>query len=194
LPEELEAGLSRHFRNVALRRQHDWIGSAILDDADTRAEELAPLEAMQVAKALSTEPGTEPYTIAVAGHSALPDPRPRMVLTGLVEVRKWLELWNQQQEVLAGQHEHFQNLDSHWRELGAMREELRKSEAELSRVVELEQRCEELTRERDVTKQQAAELAKRIDQLQTTAHAVYSSVSWRITRPVRSIKRITRGR
>jgi 2-polyprenyl-3-methyl-5-hydroxy-6-metoxy-1,4-benzoquinol methylase len=184
--EELEAALRAHFAHVSFLRQHDWIGSAILDDSTISDEPFAPLKGIEVARAVRAEPGSEPYIVALAGHMSPPHLGPTMVLTGLAEVRKWLELWDAQQQVLSGQHEYFQNLTSHWRELGLLREELRKTESELNRVPELEHRCDELTRELEATSQRA-------NMLETTASRVYSSASWRLTKPLRTLKRIARG-
>jgi SAM-dependent methyltransferase len=199
-PEEFREALREHFAHVSLRRQHDWIGSAVLDDELSASKDLTSIGDLAAGKMVGAAPGTEPYTIGLAGHQTLPSVGPAMVLTGLAEVRKWHELWEEQQEVLRGQHEHFQNLESQWHELGTLREQLAQTEAELSRVVELEQRCQDLALERDILKRhmhaldgRIGELEAHANELQTTARAVYASLSWRITKPLRAAKRLGRS-
>ena len=189
VPEEFAAALRAGFEHVELRRQHDWIGSAILDDEEARSAALEPLEGIQVGKAFAAERGSEPFSVALAGHSELPRLAPVAVLTGLAEVRKWHELWDQQQEILTGQHEHFQKLESQWRELDALRKELRRSEQELAHLPELELAA---ARERELAPQVEA-LSQQVEELQRKANEVYNSVSWRVTRPLRSFKRFVRG-
>jgi SAM-dependent methyltransferase len=185
-PEELREALGARFAHVALRRQHDWIGSAILGDNDARSEGASPLEGMRVAKALAAEPGSEPYTIALAGHAPLPEPGPAMVLTGLAEVRKWLELWHEQQDMLTAQSEYLQTVEAQGRELHALREELRRCEQELARIPELE-----LAAARGV---EVDALSQQVEELEAKADEVYRSVSWRVTKPLRSAKRLARRR
>jgi 2-polyprenyl-3-methyl-5-hydroxy-6-metoxy-1,4-benzoquinol methylase len=193
IPEEFEQALRATFEYFELRHQHDWIGSAIFDRDDLSSEDLAPLQGIQVGKALAAEPRSAPFTIALAGHSELPRPGPALVLTGLAEVRKWLELWHEQQEVLTGQQEHFQQLKSHWTELQELRRELRQSEQQLAMLPELElTAARAAARERELAPQVEA-LSQQVDQLQRKANEVYNSVSWRITRPLRAVKRIVRG-
>ena len=197
VPEELERELRATFDYVELCHQHDWIGSAILGRDDLGSEDLAPLEGIQVGKALAAEPRTAPFTIALAGHSELLRPRPALVLTGLAEVRKWLELWEEQQEVLTGQHEHFQQLKSHWTELQELRRELRRSEQQLATLPELELELEvtaarAAARERELAPQVEA-LSQEVEYHRRKANEVYNSLSWRITRPIRAVKRIARG-
>jgi SAM-dependent methyltransferase len=86
LPEELEAALGERLANVRLFRQHDWLASAVLDDAAFAAEGDVPR--LAASKAVGREPGTELYTVALASDGRLPSPRGLGVLTQTLELRE----------------------------------------------------------------------------------------------------------
>jgi SAM-dependent methyltransferase len=92
IPEELRAALAAHFDHVALRRQHAWLASAVLDDehaADTSVRERLDVG---VAKSVGRQPGSEPYTIALASRVAVPDTHGAIVLGDLAEATLGAEL------------------------------------------------------------------------------------------------------
>jgi SAM-dependent methyltransferase len=91
VPDELRAALGARFANVELRRQHDWIASAVLADDQVADEGLADLR-VEVAKAFGLDPGSETYTIALATRAVLPPAPGRVVLGGVGELREALEL------------------------------------------------------------------------------------------------------
>ena len=91
VPDELRAALERCFAAVRLYRQHDWTTSAVLADAQAADGSLAELDGLRAAKTLAREPGSEPYTIALAGPGALPDPPGRAILGAAAEIRGWLQ-------------------------------------------------------------------------------------------------------
>jgi hypothetical protein len=147
----------------------------VLSDTTAAATGLEPIDDLRVAKVMAATAGREPYTIALAGRHPLPPTNQTMVLTGLAEVRKWLELYHEQSEILDGQHRHFQNLREGHEELGLLREELRRSEAALGRVIA-----------------EGAELREQLERADRTMAAVFASPSWRITKPLRAFKRLLR--
>jgi SAM-dependent methyltransferase len=89
VPEELRDVLAAHFAHVELRRQHDWVASAVLEDRDVADEALAALD-IRVGKAVGLEPGSETYTIALAGQGPPPPTEGRIVLGSIEEVREGL--------------------------------------------------------------------------------------------------------
>jgi SAM-dependent methyltransferase len=91
-PDELRAALERHFSHVALHRQHDWIASAVLADGQLGDDRLEPLADLAAAKATAEEPGSETYTIALAGRAPVSPPPARALLGGLEELREWVRL------------------------------------------------------------------------------------------------------
>src|SRR5215218_6548889 len=177
LPEELRDALARLFSSVHLWRQHDWIASAVLSDEDLAAEDLSELRGLRVGKNVGVAPGRETYTLAMAGDGPLPSLDPAAMLTGTVELRKWLELFHEQHETL--------------------RRQLEAGEKATARLVELEQQRDEAV---GVAHQRSLEvegLLATIEELNRYAaqkdeivRAVTTSPSWRITAPLRALKRV----
>jgi SAM-dependent methyltransferase len=89
-PSELEALAGRSFSEVTLFRQHNWLASAILDDADFAAEGAAPIAA-GVGKLQGRAPGEELYTLAACSDLPFSIPPPKALLTHGLEVRRWLD-------------------------------------------------------------------------------------------------------
>jgi 2-polyprenyl-3-methyl-5-hydroxy-6-metoxy-1,4-benzoquinol methylase len=89
VPEELAHALESRFKRVRLVRQHDWLGSGVLED-DVFASEEEPAEAV-VRKAVSKAPGEELYTLALAADAELPSTKPYIVLTSTADVKWWQE-------------------------------------------------------------------------------------------------------
>ncbi|HEX7297904.1 MAG TPA: class I SAM-dependent methyltransferase [Solirubrobacteraceae bacterium] len=88
-PEELRAELAMAFAHVELRRQHDWVASAVLDDGQVSDAELGSLDA-DVGKVVGYEPGSETYTLAIASQQPLRAMPGRVVLGSVDEVRDGL--------------------------------------------------------------------------------------------------------
>jgi 2-polyprenyl-3-methyl-5-hydroxy-6-metoxy-1,4-benzoquinol methylase len=91
-PEELRNALAVHFAHVDLRRQHDWVASAVLDDEQAADASLYDRSEIALAKAHGAAPETEPYTLALASRVPLPAPPGRVVLGGVEQIRAWLRL------------------------------------------------------------------------------------------------------
>ncbi len=104
VPDELRAALAAHFEHVELRRQHAWLASAVLDDEQAADESLAVRDDVGVAKGVRREPGSEPYTIALAGREALPPIAGTVVLGAVAEVALGAEL-ERTRQALARQQE-----------------------------------------------------------------------------------------
>ena len=168
LPHELHAALAESLEHVRLWRQHNWICSAILDDESFASDDGAPVRDLWVEKVAGETPGRETYTLALASDAPLPEPAPGAVITGTAEVRKWLDLYDQQQEILQRQQEHLHDLDDRAEELNELRTQLLEAERALARLRALEQEREE-----------ARSLLQR----------VFASESWRLTSPLRRAKR-----
>jgi SAM-dependent methyltransferase len=114
-PEELRTALEAHFDEVELRRQHDWLASAVLDDGQVADERLAGL-GLDVGKSFGLRPASETYTIALASREALPHIDGRVVLAGVDELREGLQL------------------GAHARALRAERDQVRTDLANLQRI------------------------------------------------------------
>jgi ubiquinone/menaquinone biosynthesis C-methylase UbiE len=89
--EELRELLSRHFAEVSLARQHNWITGAVLDDETFEHEGAESGIDVGVRKLHAREAGQELYTLAVCGHGPIEVPQQQMLLAHGLEVRRWLE-------------------------------------------------------------------------------------------------------
>ncbi len=183
--DELRAMLASQFAHVELRRQHNWVTSAIVEDAVAAADGLDVVPDLEAAKVVSVEPGSELYSIAIASHSPAPAMPPRLVATGLAEPRRWLELYAEQQNVLSSQREFLDRQRDMTHELSELHEQLRKGESELARL-------RESGALHDSLQQEATVLADRVERADRVLRDMQGSVSWRLTKPIRLLKRILR--
>jgi len=92
VPEELRAALAAHFEHVQLRRQHAWLASAVLDDEQAADASLQVRDDVRVAKGLGRDPGSEPYTVALASREPLPETTGAVVLGALADAALGAEL------------------------------------------------------------------------------------------------------
>jgi SAM-dependent methyltransferase len=145
VPEELRAALAERFPHVELRRQHDWVASAVLDDEQAADAALASRPELALAKVFSAAPGSETYTIALAGREPLPRLPGRVLMGGLLRFQPLVQALERDVAAL-------QDIEAR----------LRADNATLLGAIE-------------------EELAAR--------RRLEASVSWRITRPLRALRR-----
>ena len=92
VPEELRSAVAAHFDHVQLRRQHAWLASAVLDDEQAADASLQPRDDVRVAKTLGRDPGSEPFTIALASREPLPATTGGVLLSALADAALGAEL------------------------------------------------------------------------------------------------------
>lgn len=188
-PEELREALVRHLTNVELCRQHDWIVSAVLDDAAMVTDDAETSVDARFAKVVAVQPGDETYTLAIASDGKLPVMPNELVATGTVELRRWLELWNGQHEVLRRQHQHFENQKDSLDEMHDLRLQLLASESEVARIAELETDRRLAVAEVARLNERLEEETARVEALHRDLDTLAGSTSWRMTEPLRKLKR-----
>lgn len=174
VPEELRAALERLFAHVDLRRQHDWMTSAVLDDGQVAVDAVDQKLDVRVAKAFAEQAGSEPYTIALASRQPLPRVSATAVLGAPAEVRSWLEELTRLRNEL-GLSEHM---------VAALTDERDRARADVATLQEIEARLREDSRA----------LAADLERVRTALRDVHGSVSWRLTRPLRVAQRLWRQR
>jgi 2-polyprenyl-3-methyl-5-hydroxy-6-metoxy-1,4-benzoquinol methylase len=101
VPEELRSAVSAHFEHVQLRRQHAWLASAVLDDEQAADASLQPRDDVRVAKTLGRDPGTEPFTIALASREPLPATTGGVLLSALADAALGAELESARTDIAA---------------------------------------------------------------------------------------------
>lgn len=179
-PSELEAELAKRFKSFRLRRQHTWVASGIFDDDAFRAGDNRALDEVEVLKAAGNEPGSETYTLALAGDGELPPDHPVVELSLDVELREWSERLSLADHVIDaanGDAERERDLELRGlrQELAGLRDQLAAKDAELARCAEVEAKLGE------------AQAALHDYALSSE---MANSLSWKVTRPLRLLTRI----
>ena len=203
VPAELEEALATRFPAVRMCRQHTWITSGVLDDERFAVGDDAELSDVELRKLLRNELGGEIYTLALASRGDLPTDRGLIVLNAPLELRKWDELWHEQDQILGRQAEVLSDQERAIREqtadLGlrvhdvwALRERLATAEAEIARIPDLNAQVQELVQLNDELLRRTAD----VEALEATARrytVVVESTSWRLTRPLRQVIALLRS-
>jgi len=179
--EELRTVLAGHFPHVEVRQQHNLIVSSVLEGGPGACVPLQPIPAAEIAQVVAATEDAAPYTIAIGSRQPLPSIPVRMVATGLAEVRRWLELYQQQHDLLVAQKAYFEEMRATGAELGELHAQLRKSEEEIARVVDPSAVAGQIGR---------ADLAERVARAECVMQEMISSPSWRLTAPLRRAKRL----
>jgi 2-polyprenyl-3-methyl-5-hydroxy-6-metoxy-1,4-benzoquinol methylase len=164
-PEELAAMLGARFEHVGLLRQHNWMTSAILRDEAFSAHAYDVAVDIEARKIAGGEPGHETYTIGLASRTALPASRDVAVLGAPAEFRQVQEELRDVLDVVSAKEAQLVDLYA----------ERRRLELEVERLVN------------DVS-----DLRSRLEQAERTMQGMESSLSWRVTAPLRAAKRTIR--
>jgi SAM-dependent methyltransferase len=195
-PNELEDELAKHFRSVALRRQHTWIASGILDDEAFRTAGHARIEGIEVRKDSEDEPGRETYTLGMASDGELPVGTGLVSLTADIDLRDWSARLETAELAMStvpvGEHVDGAELELLRGEVAELRRQLASGEAELARFTELEAKLA------DTSQALAGYEALRIENAEHEETAalyeeVVNSSSWRLTSPLRRLLAFLRG-
>ena len=182
-PAELEAALRGLWPEVRVFQQHNYLACAISGDGAPEVRTLAPKAA-----------GEETYTLALAGDEALAEHAGLVTLADPVEIRQWVERFQEQQTELERQHDVWEaGKRSDERRIEAQRA-LADAQTELAELPSLRERArvaEEASRRLAERAQQAEERAHRAEAVSASMRA---SLSWRVTAPLRAAKRLTGGK
>jgi SAM-dependent methyltransferase len=159
---ELEAGLRQRFAEVAMYRQQTHLGSLLTDDIGDATDDATVTIDAQLRKVVAGQPGQELYTVALAADIAIPPMHGVALLAEPLDVSELFEA------VFALEHR-----------AAVAEAEARASNTE---VVAAEFRNEQLLALLDQTEQARAEAEHWLAEHR-------SSPSWRITAPLRAVKR-----
>jgi SAM-dependent methyltransferase len=177
LPDELRETLCRRFDHVDLHGQHVLLASAIVSDEGLGARQPRRFQAASI-EALA--PGMETYTLAVAGDAPSPAQDGVISLGDAFEVRWWQERLEDAQARLARV-----TREAH---------EARNAESELRRrVLDLEQqvaRVRQLEHDVDLANRGFREMAAESAVRGQIIEDLKSSLSWKLTAPLRAAKRL----
>jgi ubiquinone/menaquinone biosynthesis C-methylase UbiE len=194
-PDELADALGARFRNVDLLRQHPWLASAIETDHS---------EAPAVARLAELAPGGETYTVAIAGNEPIPPVHGQVVLADAFEVRWWHKHLDEatvraeEAELAARLDPRILDAERRAASAGHAETEVRALlaeaggrlldlEAQLVDATDLRRRYDEVVAERARYEREVEAVFAEKD---AALAAVVSSLSWRLTRPLRALKRL----
>jgi hypothetical protein len=76
------------FARTLTMRQHNWVASALLDDAMFANDDPSRAVAASVRKMAAAEPGEELYNVVIGAQGAFPDFRPQLAMTRSVVLRE----------------------------------------------------------------------------------------------------------
>jgi SAM-dependent methyltransferase len=209
-PEELDEALHDVFSNVRLYLQSPWLAAAVFDAPQSRGVGVDASMLVRTIKIGAVAPGAEVFTIALASNVDLPAPEALALMGEPFEVGWW-------ESQLAGAE---RALEREQQERGRERAEHDRQRAELGRAIlaaenELAAALDQVARleaaEEDLKKwagEQVAEreellrrsnqdrhdLENRLGRAERTISDVTGSPSWRITSPLRVLKRMFNGR
>ncbi len=146
-PDELRAALLGRLANVELIRQHDYLLSAVFGDDVVRRRNGEMLDGVRIDKLVSEEPGSELYTLAIAGNGELPELRPLGTLTGTLEFREWLSVYDTQTDAIRDKDNYIGELEARVAERDELAQLLVDAEQRLAEIPSLRLQVEDLRQE-----------------------------------------------
>jgi O-antigen biosynthesis protein len=181
-PQDFLAVLHARFASVRPLYQQNYLASAVLDAHELQLADPDHELELVARKTVGVDPGRELYTLALCGPSPLPALEANVaVLAGVYEAH---QLADRTRAAERGQRE--------W--------EARATEAAdtqrqwQARATEAERQNDELRASLDEHRASLDEHRATLDRLRGTLEDVYRSRSWRMTRPLRTSKRMLRPR
>ena len=194
-PAELVAELAARLGHVRLLRQQDYIVSAVLSDATTERGGGAAVPNLAVHKLAADSPGREIYTIAMASDAELPELRELAAMTGTLELREWLSVFETQTGAIADKDNYIDELTARLEERDRLAQLLGDAERRLAEVPEFELRIADLEFELAAARN-AADAARReaneLDQMLMYGRRMLRYVR-PVIKPLRQARRKLRG-
>jgi 2-polyprenyl-3-methyl-5-hydroxy-6-metoxy-1,4-benzoquinol methylase len=199
-PAELRAVLEARFKDVRLLQQHAMLASVTTEQLVAGA-----LVRPSVSSTVDAAAGSESYTLALAG-DALPDTSATTVaLTTTVEIRELLEHVASQAEAIRGGLELRAELEDARRDRREALQLLARRERELAQLpvladrvlaaqAQLHEQRSALSAEIDDLGARIADLGAELERRRALLESLENSMSWRITAPLRALKRLLRRR
>ena len=162
--EEFESALAERFASVRLLRQQNFLTSTILDSADLELSDPSVQLALDARKVAGVPPGRELYTLALCGHGPLPELRADVAVLSAV-------------------------FEAHQLAAGVRAWQDRASQAERN-VDAWHARATEAERVQQEWQARATEAERQNAELQATVRRIHGSLPWRLSKPLRAVRRL----
>lgn len=189
-PAELQAELVARLGHVRLLRQNDYLVSALLSDAVYELGDGAAISDLAVHKLVGDTPGNELYTIAMASDHPLPDLPGLASMTGTLEVREWLSVFETQTAAITDKDNYIAELETRLDERARLVELLTNAEQRVAQMPELELRIADLESELANARGDAAASAQELQDLDQLR--MYARRTLRHVRPLIQLLRKAR--
>lgn len=171
-PESFREFLAAKFSRQASFAQQNWIASTVstLDDFAAAGRAIGPTEPF---KTVGRADGEQTYLVSIASNGDLPELTGTMVLAFDTELLRWNELWEEQDRYL-------RLITGHRDRLLAEQSSVRDRLLELEKAIADERR-------------RSHQFEFEVEQRSLELKLIQGSLSWRLTRPLRLLKRILFG-
>lgn len=182
VPAELEAELAARLAHVRLLRQNDYVVSAVLSDATAGQGDGTAIQNLALHKLVANSPGDEVYTLAIASASDLPEIPEVATMTGTLELREWMSVFETQTQAIGEKDNYIDELQSRLGERDRLVELLGDAERRLAEMPELELRIADL--EFDLAAARSAAEAARREARELDQMLMYGRRMLRYVRPL----------
>lgn len=187
---ELGAELADRLANVTLTRQHDYIVSALLSDSSYSLGGGAKMSDLSVCKLVAGTPGEEVYTIAAASNGPLPQLPELAAMTGTLEMKEWLSVFDTQTRAITDKDNYINELEARLAERETLAQLLSDAEQRLAEIPNLNLRIADL--EFELSAARADQAAARREAQELDQMLMYGRRMLRHVRPI--IKPLRRAR
>jgi SAM-dependent methyltransferase len=199
-PQELRAALQARLSNVRLVRQHDYLLSAALSDESFVHSGGGGVPDLRIDKLVTDELENELYTLALASDAELPDLPQLGVLTGTLEFREWLSVFDGQTKVIRHKDRYIDELETRVAERDRINRLLLDAEQRLAELPALNLQIADLRNEladgrsvETALRERVSDIDQQLMRSQRALVDVMGSPSWRFTKPLRAAKRLLRS-
>jgi 2-polyprenyl-3-methyl-5-hydroxy-6-metoxy-1,4-benzoquinol methylase len=191
-PHELEGQLRRRWPQVRLLQQHNFTASALLDAGSADAVGGERLDSVTVRKLHERAADEAPYSVALAGDE-LPAADEIVMLSASFEIRDWVERFRAQQSILEAQAEALAEAQRGAEARAQLLDRLAEAESSFADYAALQARADASHASQARLSEQLQAVQERAARAEAGLRGLEASLSWRITRPLRTVKRMLSG-
>ncbi len=181
--DELGTMLAERLPHVSLFRQEGYLAAAVAPEDGLTPEAAAGATTRRVP---GKNDGVARYVVGLAGRVPLPEARPLIAITDRLELGIWQGVIDSLDAQTRQQRRRIEELEDLLADRPELQERLLEGEQRLATTAELERKVQELQAELD---REVWTLRERVERADRVLQDVFTSPSWRITAPLRALKR-----